>query len=344
MKKIVVAVFVSFLLAVDSAHAQDAVIKFPPGSAPAIVKSRVNPLSSKEYKLTVSADQRIAIHLSSSSRQKLVKFTLRHERFTDKTIIADVLDWQGTLKAAGEYWISVFALPKANEEDFTLEITEPANNDAPANTSTATEENSGEIPALKADRLPLRGNTAKDFVIRGWKLGEQVSGDLNGDGISDQVVQLESADTPDNRSETDAAPAQQALLVLFSENGKLRRAALANRLLVLGLPQYSLTLKVRNDGVLSVSQDYGMSDVTDLTHLFRYDAASGRLVLIGREQFNYTRPLHDDTIRTSENYLTGVRLITTGHSRHGVTASETTKRELMERKKVYFEDVNETTQ
>jgi len=85
-----------------------------------------------------------------------------------------------------------------------------------------------------------------------------------------------------------------------------------------------------------------MSDVTDLTHLFRYDGGSGRLMLIGREQYNYTRPLHDDTIKRSENYLTGVRLITTGHVRRGVIASESTKRELMDRKKIYFEDVDES--
>ena len=95
-------------------------------------------------------------------------------------------------------------------------------------------------------------------------------------------------------------------------------------------------------GVLVVEQDYGMSDVVSLKHILRYEPREGRFLLIGRDAFNYTRPLSDDTVKTSENFLTGTRLITTGHFRRGVGAvGETTRREQIGRKRIYLEDVDE---
>lgn len=94
--------------------------------------------------------------------------------------------------------------------------------------------------------------------------------------------------------------------------------------------------------MLVVNQNYGMTQVWDTTHRFRYEAASGRFLLIGRDSFYYTRPIsRDDTVRTSENYLTGVKLTTTGHVRKGVVVRETTRRERVERKKIYMEDVDD---
>jgi hypothetical protein len=182
-------------------------------------------------------------------------------------------------------------------------------------------------------------------VPPGWKIAARADGDLNGDGRPDQVLQLVTAETPGDRSATDAAPEAHALLILLSEDGGFRRAGLATKLLVPTVPQYSLELKVRTDGVLVVSQDYGMSDVSDIKHLFRYDRQTGRFLLIGREQFNYTRPLSDDTIKISENYLTGVRLTTTAHFRRatGDVGSETTKREQIQLKKIYFDEADESS-
>jgi hypothetical protein len=246
----------------------------------------------------------------------------------------NVTDWEGVLKEGGDYWLPVFALPAAGEENFTLVISTPAD--------TQTSDNStSERSAFDAEKISVSGASPQDFVPPGWKIAARVEGDLNGDGRPDQVLQLVTADTPDDRSDTDAAPEAHVLLILLAEGGKLQRTGLAMKLLVPVAPQYSLSLKVRN-GVLVVEQAYGMSDVFNLKHLFRYEPQTERFLLIGRDQFNYTRPLSDDTIKTSENYLTGVRLITTGHFRRGVgTVGETTKREQMERKKVYLEDVDE---
>jgi hypothetical protein len=336
MKKHVITVIVTLVFAALTARAQSAVIEFPPGSAPATVKGHVNPLSGKEYQLKVSANQRVAIHLTSTSRKKLVKFNLKRNRYTGKPLPGadDVTDWEGTLKEGGDYWIQVFALPAAGEENFTLVISTPP--DDQADSGGASEE-----AGLDAEKIPASGASPQSFVPPGWKIAARAEGDLNGDGRADQVVQLVTADTPDDRSDTDAAPEAHALLILLAEGGGLRRAGLATKLLVPVAPQYSLNLNIKN-GVLVVKQDYGMSDVINLTHLFRHDPQTGRFLLIGREVFTYTRPLSGDTVKTSENYLTGARLITTGHFRRGAgTVRETTEREQIERRKVYFEDVDE---
>ena len=335
MEKLVVTALVSLIFSTPTARAQNAVIKLSRGSAPATIKGHVNPLSSAEYKLSVGANQRVTIHLTSTSRKKLVRFDIRRDRFAGQSLPGadNTTDWEGVLKE-GDYWLPVFALPAAGEEDFTLLISIPSDSQT-ADNSTA------ERPALDAKKISASGASVQDFVPLGWKVAARMEGDLNGDGRSDQVLQLVTSDTPDDRSDTDAAPEAHVLVILLTEGSKLQRVGLATKLLVTVAPQYNLGLKIRN-GVLVVEQAYGMSDVFNLKHLFRYEPQTGRFLLIGRDQFNYTRPLSDDTIKTSENYLTGVRLITTGHFRRGVgTVGETTKREQIERKKIYLEDVDE---
>ena len=200
-------------------------------------------------------------------------------------------------------------------------------------------------PRFDAAKVPADGARIEDFIPRSWKVGQKLTGDLNGDARPDTVVQLVPADYPDEPAVSDAAPPDQALLILLAtDNGRLHRAGLAAKLLDTDGPQYILDLSIKN-GVLVVHQNYGMSDVVDLTHRFRYDPTAARFQLIGRDSFIYTRPLSDDTEKVSENYLTGVRLTTTGHfSRKSAIVRETTARARIPVKKVYFEDVSERTE
>lgn len=327
------------ILIFATTQAQEAVIPFPPGSAPATLKGHVNPLSSKVYGLRVSANQRVAIHLTSTSRKKLVAFSINRNRYTGKPLAgADaVKDWEGVFKEGGDYWVSVFAFRDAGEEDFTLVISAP-----PESASGASNDSSETL--IDADRVATAGAKPEDFVPPGWKIARRIAGDLNGDGRPDQVLQLVTTTTPEVGSDTDAAPEAQALLILFADGARFVREGLASKLLKSIVPQYNLDLKVTN-GVLVVQQDYGMNDVTSLTHRFRFDSQTGRFRLLGRDAYSYTRPLSADTVKTSDNYLTGVRLITTGHFRRGAgEISETTKREQIPVKTVYFEDVDENSE
>ena len=341
MKRLLLAALAALIFS-SPAAGQVAIIELPPGSTPVAVKGHTNPLSSQTYQLKVSPNQRVAIRLTSTSRKNLVRFNLRRDRFTGNPLPggARLTEWEGVLKEGGDYWVVVFAFPEAGEEDFTLTFSTSSQGATPE--PPASSGGAAEASGLDAAKLPAVGTRPQDFAPRGWKIASRAEGDLNRDGRTDQVLHVVTQDTPDDRSFADAAPEAHALVALIDEGGRLRRVGVASELLVPFVPQYTLEMTIRKDGVLVVKQDYGMSDVVNLTHLFRHEAATGRLLLIGKEIFTYTRPLRDDTVKTSENYLTGVRLTTTGHFRRGAgTTRETTKSEQMERRRIYLEDVDE---
>lgn len=191
------------------------------------------------------------------------------------------------------------------------------------------------------NQVPAEGRRPEDFVPRGWKIDGRADGDLNGDRLADFVLRLVPEDY--DSEGINAAPEAQALLILTAGGGgKLRRAALATKLLVPFVPQYVFDLSVKN-GVIVVNQNYGMTDVVDLTHRFRYEPASGRFLLIGKDTFAYHRPQGPQwpATKVSENYLTGVRLTTTDRWLRDGTNSPTTKRGRVARTRVFFEDVDE---
>jgi hypothetical protein len=195
-------------------------------------------------------------------------------------------------------------------------------------------------------RVPAAGVRVGDFVPAGWKVAAEARGDLDGDGRADRAVHLVPISSSwYDASGTSAAPDAQALLVLLGDaGGRLRRAGLAARLLQPSVPQWGLRLTIRN-GVLVVNENYGMTDVTDATHRFRWDAASRRFLLIGRDVLTYHRPQEMyDSVKRSENYLTGVRLVTTGHFSPSGRYSESERRERIARTRTAMEAVDEIEQ
>ncbi len=198
-----------------------------------------------------------------------------------------------------------------------------------------------DAPSFKPEQVPMDGARAQDFVPRGWKVGARVEGDLNGDRLSDQALQIVPEDY--DPSTAGAAPEAHALVILLAaDGGRLRRAAVATRLLVPFVPQYGLEASIKN-GVLVINQNFGMTDVSDLTHRFRYDQATGRFLLIGKDTWSYHRPQGPEwpATRISENYLTGLRLTTTEQWLRNGTNKAITKRGQASRARVYIEDVDE---
>jgi hypothetical protein len=198
-----------------------------------------------------------------------------------------------------------------------------------------------DAPAFDAARVPAEGAKEQEFVPGGWKVDGRAEGDLDGDGRADLVLRLVPGDY--DSSGVTAAPESQALLVLLSSNaGRLRRAGLATKLLVTVVPQYGVEMKV-GGGVLVVNQNFGMTEVSDLTHRFRYDPASGRLLLIGKDTFSYHRPQGPNwpAVKVSENYLTGVRLTTEERWRGERQLKPSEKREQIARPRTFLEDVDE---
>ncbi len=167
---------------------------------------------------------------------------------------------------------------------------------------------------LDARLVPAEGRTPADFVPRGWKLEEEVKGDLNGDRMEDAALRL----VEDLPVETDGVwnERHRALVVLFGKAaGGYARSAVASRLLycstcagMLGDPAgANITLEIKS-GVLNVSQLSGSREATDLTQRFRHDSAAGRFVLIGQDIETNDRALGDNQTE-STNYLTGVQII-----------------------------------
>jgi hypothetical protein len=166
---------------------------------------------------------------------------------------------------------------------------------------------------LSPQLVPAEGRTAADFMPRGWVNEEEVTGDLNGDGLPD-VARRIIEDLP---VEIDGVwnERYRALVVLFGKKGGgFERAAVASKLLscstcagMLGDPAGgNLSLEIKN-GVLNVSQLSGSREATDLTQRFRYDSRLKRFLLIGEDIETHDRILGHSQSESS-NYLTGVRI------------------------------------
>ena len=191
-----------------------------------------------------------------------------------------------------------------------------------------------ERPPLDPSTVPVRGARPEAFTPAGWKIALQAAGDLDGDGRADRVLHLVPRDT--RADESDAPEAQALVILLAASGGGWRRAGVAPQLLIPAVPQWELQLTVRR-GVLVVFQRYGEATVWEATHRFRRDAGSGRFVLIGRDNMAFHRPSGMyDAYRTSENYLTGVRLVTTDHLGEDGRYRVTTRRESIPRTRSTF--------
>lgn len=167
---------------------------------------------------------------------------------------------------------------------------------------------------IKKSLIPWAGTDTRNFIPQGWKLEEQKSADLDGDGNADYVLKLienKPARTADDATNDRA----RALIVLLSDSaGKLTRAAVADKLLqctgcggaFYGAMEAPAEVEVDAKGVITVSQDHGSREVSNTTYKFRYDPAVKRFVLIGFDYVENDRA-SGKVVSESTNYLTGVR-------------------------------------
>jgi hypothetical protein len=197
--------------------------------------------------------------------------------------------------------------------------------------------------------VPAEGQSARDFVPKGWKLETDAgvaSGDLNRDGVADAVLRLVE-DLPAENSEGTLNTLSRALVILIARpDGGFMRAAVAPKLLgcstcfgALGGPDGSnIQVEIKN-GVLDVNQLSGSREATDLTLRFRHDPATGRFQLVGEERSEYDRAAGGGA-GTSTNYLTGVRVTKTTRVGRGGRESNSTKTTRVPRTRRFIEDVD----
>jgi hypothetical protein len=161
--------------------------------------------------------------------------------------------------------------------------------------------------------IPASGTAANEFVPKGWKIEEQLSGDLNADGASDLVLKL-IEDKPAKTADDLVNDRARALIVLLKDGGQLARAAVADKLLqctgcggaFYGVNEAPADVQIEK-GVIVVNQDHGSRELTNMTFRFRYDAATRQFVLIGFDYAEADRATAT-TVSESTNYLTGVRI------------------------------------
>ena len=177
--------------------------------------------------------------------------------------------------------------------------------------------------AFDESAVPETGKAVKDFVPKGWKIEEDVKGDLNQDGIVDHALKLIEIDPAPKADEM--VDLSRALVIVFGGNDGLKRAAVAGKILqctACGGAFYGVMPAPANvsiaKGVLTVSNDHGSRWVTEVTYKFRFDEQPNMFILIG---FDYvSRDRAEGSVTTeSTNYLTGKRITTTGKGKKTAT-------------------------
>ena len=170
----------------------------------------------------------------------------------------------------------------------------------------------------------LAAPAVQDFVPQGWKLEQQVDGDLNGDGRADKVLVLQQQNTANWRdNEALGAPRlnlnPRTLLVLWNTPQGYREAVRNTTLLpsensedtpCLVDPLDEGAISIRKQ-VLVVNLHYWLScgsySVNHMQYKFRYQ--QGAWPLIGLDVNNSSRNSYD-TEQSSYNFATGKALYT----------------------------------
>src|SRR5262252_3002215 len=169
---------------------------------------------------------------------------------------------------------------------------------------------------VNRSQIPATGRDPHDFIPAGWKIEEQLTADLDGDGATDYVLKL-IEDKPAKTADDNVNDRALSLVVLLAgSGGKLVRAAVADKLLqctqcggaFYGSVETPAEVSIDPKGVIVVAQDHGSNEVSNSTFRFRYDASSKRFVLIGFDYADRDRATAKVVAETT-NYLTGVRKI-----------------------------------
>ena len=149
----------------------------------------------------------------------------------------------------------------------------------------------GITPALAAPAIPERADAPPRFVPEGWRVETQLESDFNGDGKTDIAMVIRNDD-------------ERWLLVAVGEGKGLKRIGLGE------LDPYPLgdaSLEAKK-GVLLITDLTGGTTAIQSTYRYRFEAATGRMQLIGDDASLYSRTNTHGGIEVSTNRLTGVRL------------------------------------
>lgn len=180
-----------------------------------------------------------------------------------------------------------------------------------------------EAKPIDVSKVPATAATAAGFVPSGWKIEEQVKGDVNADGREDILLKLVE-DKPVKQDEF-VDRSRALVVVVKTAEGGWRNAAVADKLLqctgcggaFYGVVDAPANVSIEK-GVIVISQDHGSRWVSEISFKFRYDEQPDMFILIG---FDYSTRDRAEASVVSEsiNYLTGKRIATSSKGKKTTT-------------------------
>jgi len=158
------------------------------------------------------------------------------------------------------------------------------------------------LPAF-AGRAPATADEVMNLLPDNVRVETRVDGDLNGDGDSDTAVLWRSEEGIDE---------ERGLKVILADEheGKLGWRDIGG----VKLDPFPLgpgSLSIRR-GVLAFEDLTGGTTATASTRRYRYDAAQGRMRLIGIDAERYSRTNNHGTVKVSWNLLNGRLIVQRG--------------------------------
>lgn len=198
-----------------------------------------------------------------------------------------------------------------------------------------------EAGTIDVSRVPTHAKDAASFVPAGWKIEEQITGDLNGDSLPDQVLKLVEDKPAKDADDMPTERGRALIIALAEEDGTFKRAGVADKLLqctrcggaFYGVVETPASVSIEK-GVVVVEQDHGSRNLTNTTYKFRLDPATLRFVLIGFDLADADR-LTANVVSESNNYLTNSRVVTRSEGERDVKTKSG-----LSKKKFYLEDVS----
>ena len=198
-----------------------------------------------------------------------------------------------------------------------------------------------EAGKIDVSRIPAHAKDAASFVPAGWKIEEQVTGDLNGDSLPDYVLKFVEDKPAKDADDMPTERGRALVIALAATDGTLKRAGVADKLLqctrcggaFYGVVESPAGVSIEK-GVVVVEQDHGSRNLTNTTYKFRFEAATQRFRLIGFELADADR-LTAQVVSESNNYLTNSRVITRSRGNRDIKTKSA-----LSRHKFYLEDVS----
>ncbi len=180
-----------------------------------------------------------------------------------------------------------------------------------------------EAKPIDVSKVPATAATAAGFVPSGWKIEEQIKGDVNADGREDILLKL-----VENKpvKEDEFVDRSRALVVVVkTAEGGWRNAAVADKLLqctgcggaFYGVVDAPANVSIEK-GVIVISQDHGSRWVSEISFKFRYDEQPDMFILIGFDYSTRDRA-EGSAVSESINYLTGKRIATSSKGKKTTT-------------------------